>query len=244
MSKPKIGISGSVLVDQGGSFAGYHRAYVNDDYVQAVVRANGIPYMLPVHTSFAMIEEQIQMLDGLILSGGHDIDPIFYGEEPHHLLQEIFHDRDQFDLKLLEIAKKYHIPVLGICRGFQLINVFHQGTLYQDATLKEGSYIKHNQVSNPNQVIHTIDVEKGTQLHQILGDRYRVNSFHHLVIHHVGEGLQISARAKDGVVEGLESNDGNIIAVQFHPEMLAKEDNRMQALFDHLIEKAKGEKHE
>ena len=145
MSKmPIIGISSSIIVDNSGSFAGYMRAYVNKDYVDAVIRAGGVPLIIPFSVDKEVIISQAQLIDGLILSGGHDINPYNYGQEPSQKIGEIFPERDIYEMILLEESKKRDIPILGICRGFQLINVAAGGTLYQDLSLIPGNILKHN----------------------------------------------------------------------------------------------------
>lgn len=121
--KPIIGISSSVIVDDSGNFAGYKRAYVNKDYVDAVVRAGGVPLIIPFTTDKEVIISQVQVIDALILSGGHDVSPYNYGQEPNPKLGETFPERDTYDMLLLEESKKRNLPILGICRGSQIINV-------------------------------------------------------------------------------------------------------------------------
>lgn len=239
MYKPVIGISGSIIVDQGGMFPGYKRCYVNEDYVSAVMKAGGIPIIIPMSRDLATLRKQVELLDGLIMTGGHDVSPCFYKEEPQQKLGEILPERDLFDFKLLELAQEKQIPVLGICRGLQIINVYLGGSLYQDLSYAPNECLKHWQAHNPTQKTHTIEVLAGTYLEKLVtSDELLVNSFHHQIIKEVAKGLQVSARAKDGVVEAVESKDHLLVAVQWHPEMLHAVDETMQILFDDLIFKA------
>ena len=132
--KPIIGISGSILIAEGGVFTGYQRAYVNHAYVESVIKAGGIPFIIPFNTDKEVTKEQIKYVDGLILSGGHDIFPQLFGEEPKQHIGETFLDRDNFDILLLKTAVDQKKPVLGICRGHQVINVAFGGTMYQEGT--------------------------------------------------------------------------------------------------------------
>ena len=228
--KPIIGISSSIIVDDLGSFAGYKRAYVNKDYVDAVVRAGGVPLIIPFTTNKEVIISQAQLIDGLILSGGHDINPYNYGQEPSQKIGEIFPERDIYEMILLE----------EICRGFQLINVAAGGTLYQDLSLIPGNILKHNQVSNPTLKTHKIEIKKNSFISSIFGKETMVNSFHHQAIDKVANDFIVVARASDGVVEAIEHKTYKfLVAVQWHPEMLAVNCEKARVLFSKFVEEAK-----
>lgn len=221
MKKPVIGISGSEMRDSSGSFAGYRRSYVNQDYVDAVIKNGGVPYIIPFNEDEEVIKAQMSHVQGLILSGGHDVDPHLYREEPLPKLGQTWPARDKFDLLLLKLAEEAGMPILGICRGFQLINVAHGGSLYQDISYRTGTTLKHDQVSTPSLPTHGMHAESGSHLAKVLGETdFLVNSFHHLLAKDIAPDLIASAKASDGVVEGLENAAGNLLAVQWHPEML------------------------
>lgn len=240
MKKPIIGISGSLIIDNGGMFPGYKRAYVNDDYVQAVIKAGGIPFIIPFSEDKLVVEMSAQHIDGLILSGGHDVSPLNYNEEPDGKLGEVFPERDEFDFQLLAAAKKREIPVFGVCRGFQIINVAHGGTLYQDLSCREEKCIKHSQGHSPSLGTHSVKIEEDSRLASILGIDLRINSFHHQIIKEVAPSFKAVAHAADGVVEAIESNDGEpIFGTQWHPEMMAGTNSSMLDLFKYFIELAK-----
>jgi len=235
-----IGISSSIIVDNSGSFAGYKRAYVNKDYVDAVIRAGGVPLIIPFSTDKEVIISQAQLIDGLILSGGHDISPYNYGQEPSQKIGETFPERDTYEMILLEESKKRNIPILGICRGFQLINVAAGGTLYQDLSLIPGNILKHNQVSNPTLKTHKVEIKENSFISSIFGKETMVNSFHHQVINKVANDFIVVAKARDGVVEAIEHKTYKfLVAVQWHPEMLAVECEKARELFTRFIEEAK-----
>lgn len=237
---PVIGISGSLIIDEGGMFPGYERAYVNNDYIQSVAMSKAIPYILPIINDDELIREQVSNIDGLILSGGHDINPLLWSEEPHQKLGSILPKRDSYDTKLLKIAIEMKKPILGICRGEHLINVAEGGSLYQDLSLMEGTYIKHNQQHLSNIPTHTVDIKEGTKLFEILGEKtLLVNSFHHLGVKKVAPGYIVSATAKDGVVEAIEKEGEDfVIGLQWHPEMMTKENPMMQKIFKALVKEA------
>lgn len=237
-----IGISGSIIKDQSGLFAGYKRAYVNDDYIQSVINAGGTPVIIPVTTNLGVLEEIVSKLDGLILSGGHDVNPKLYGENPLRKLGEIFPERDSFDFALIELAKKRAIPILGICRGTQILNVFHGGSLYQDLEYRATDLpIGHSQKSGPTIQTHSIKVDKDSKLYSIIKEEeVYVNSFHHQVLKNIGKGLKVVAKAEDGVPEVIELTEYPwLIGVQFHPEMLHGVDNKMQDIFNAFVEATK-----
>ena len=238
--RPIIGISSSVIVDNSGSFAGYKRAYVNKDYVDAVIRAGGVPLIIPFSTDKEVIISQAQLIDGLILSGGHDINPYNYGQEPSQKIGETFPERDTYEIILLEESKKRNIPILGICRGFQLINVAAGGTLYQDLSLIPGNILKHNQVSNPTLKTHKVEIKENSFISSIFGKETMVNSFHHQVIDKVANDFIVVAKASDGVVEAIEHKTYKfLVAVQWHPEMLAVNCEKARELFSKFVEEAK-----
>ena len=243
MKKPVIGISGSLIIDSSGSFAGYKRSYVNNDYILSVIKNGGIPFIIPFNENEEVIKEQIEMVDGLLLSGGQDVAPKNYGEEPTPKLGDIFPERDDFEYALLKAALEAKKPILGICRGLQIINTYFNGSLYQDLSYIGTEVLKHNQVNSPSMVTHSVTLDKYSKLFDIFGEeKIRVNSFHHQAVKKVGDGLAISAKAPDGVVEAIEKTDYPfLVAVQWHPEMLHLTVEMMNKLFERFIKEASNE---
>lgn len=241
MNKPIIGISTSVLVDEGGGFPGYERIYVNKDYVSSVISAGAVPLMIPMDATEENLRQTLELVDGMIFSGGHDIAPIRYGEEPHQKLQEICPERDEFDFLLYCLAKEHSLPILGICRGFQLMNVSEGGKLYQDLSLKNTESLKHSQGHGPSVPTHTVKVEPGSKFYKILGkEEIRVNSFHHQAVKSTSENVAISGKALDNVVEAIELKNYPFgLGVQFHPEMLQAKEEDMKKIFAALVSAAK-----
>ncbi|MCP0885777.1 gamma-glutamyl-gamma-aminobutyrate hydrolase family protein [Ligilactobacillus sp. WILCCON 0076] len=241
-NKIRVGISCGFLTDSGGMFPGYKRDYVNEDYITSIIQNGGLPILLPILDDEDDIKQQIDGIDALLLSGGHDIDPVNYNEEPTNKLGDTSLRRDSFDLALIKYARRRQIPILGICRGCQVINVFKGGTIYQDFEYRPKQSIRHWQDHNPAQPSHNITFEKNGLLNKITGmNTWRVNSFHHQAINKLGKDLKIIAQANDGVVEAIvDTQYSCMIGVQFHPEMLSSVDENMNKLFRYFIQQAEG----
>ncbi|CAH1853365.1 gamma-glutamyl-gamma-aminobutyrate hydrolase family protein [Convivina intestini] len=242
MDKPIIGISGSVIIDHDKAFYGSNRSYVNENYVEAVIKNGGVPFIMPVSDNDDVIEAQLAHVQGLILSGGHDVDPTLYNEKPQPALGDIWPKRDHFDELLLKLAEKRGIPVLGICRGAQLINVAHGGSCFQDQSYRDQETQEHVQDIVASQPTHGMRVDKDSKLAAILGKTtFDVNSFHHQILKEIGTGLKPCAYANDDICEGFENASGTVIGVQWHPEMMCSNPDTafMNNLFRYVIEQAK-----
>jgi putative glutamine amidotransferase len=193
------------------------------DYVAGVVGAGGAPVVLPPIAEAA--EEMVRGIDGLLLSGGSDLDPGYYGEEPLPELDVIIPERDAFEMACLGHALERGVPVFGICRGLQVLNVALGGTLYQDlpSQLEEGS-IAHRQHMPKWQWTHEVEVDTGSEVAKIMETtELRVNSYHHQAIKDLAEPLVAVARATDGVIEAVESGDLSerwLVGVQWHAEAM------------------------
>lgn len=237
MTKPRIGISGNHIIDDHGAFAGYHRSYVNDDYVQSVIRAGGIPFIIPFNDDKEITDSQLDAVDGLILSGGHDVCPLFFGEEPLQGIGDVWPERDQFDFTLLDAAAKRGLPIMAICRGHQIVNVHRKGTLYQDLKYDANCTIKHSQNQRPELPTHTVEIEPDSDLAKVLGvTSWVTNSHHHQTIKDVGQNLRVVGRAKDGTVEAMEATDYPYLKTyQFHPEMMSATNENAHKLFEDFI---------
>ena len=173
-------------------------------------------------------------VDGLLLPGGWDVDPSFYGEKRDDKVQEVDPELDQTELSLFQQAREREIPVLGICRGQQVINVAMGGTLMQHL---EGHEVR---ALGRSHLAHVIEVDPSSELGRAAGDhKLRVNSLHHQAIKRLGEGLQQSARGEDGTVEGVETDDGLIVAVQCHPEELTVDMPWARVLFERFVARAR-----
>jgi putative glutamine amidotransferase len=190
------------------------------DYPASIAAAGGLPVEL---TRDADVEGIIERLDGLVLSGGADVDPALYGQEPDENLQSLEQDRDEWEMALFQAARDRDMPILAICRGFQLVNVALGGTLVQHVELDEGSGHPQWEVDG-HTATHQVNVAPNTIAGSLFPPQWPVNSLHHQTLEHLGRGLTISATAPDGVVEAFETSDGDLLAVQWHPELLAAPD--------------------
>ncbi len=240
-SSPVIGILANVLIVEGGAFPGLQRASVSQDYVNAVELAGGIPVMIPVIGSEETIRKQVELVDGVLATGGYDPDPLLWGEQPNRRIEFIFPEVDQHQLAAIRIANGLGKPLFGICRGLQMINIAFGGTLYQDLSLIPNSYIQHFQKGMKYAFGHQVALVKATALAGIFGETgIMANSFHHLAVKDVAPGFTVNAYAPDGVIEGLERRDGgSVIAVQWHPEMMYSRHPEMLKLFQAFIETTK-----
>jgi putative glutamine amidotransferase len=180
------------------------------DYSRAIIEAGGLPVNLPLDVDPALAA---QRLDGILLSGGADIDPAHFDAEPHPFVTLLEPERDEFEFALLGQALEHELPVLGICRGLQLINVHLGGTLHQHIP----GHSRYDVGSAG--IAHSVEIDDGTILGSLYGSTADVNSLHHQTVDQLGDGLEVTARAGDGTVEGMESGD-TLVAVQWHPEMM------------------------
>ena len=210
---------------------------INNNYINAIKRAGGIPLCLP-YVDEETVEAVLDGLDGVLLIGGYDVNPLLYGQEPHRQLGIVIDERDQSEMLMAKKAFERNMPLLGICRGEQVMNVAFGGTLYQDIDTQVEHVLKHTQASMRHELTHTVELFP-SKLQQIIGqDSILTNSFHHQAVDRVAPGFLMNARAKDGVVEGIEHPEHPYcIGVQWHPEGL-QNDGPSDQLFKSLIEAA------
>lgn len=216
---------------------GTDRFLLGRDYVQAVQAGGGIPLLLPPNREYDT-NTLLNSLDGLVLSGGGDIDPVLFGEEPWPENGSIDPWRDSFELALAAGAMAIKMPLLGICRGMQIINVAGGGTVCQDIGRVIGRPYKHFQEAPRWHPTHNLFIKNNSTLFDILGTvNLRVNSFHHQMVGEPAPGFKISARAGDGVIEAIETAEEDFFCtgVQFHPENMYREHPVFRTLFTALV---------
>ena len=238
MRRPVIGISGNLIpIENDGVFTGNLRQYIHTDYTSSVERAGGTPLLLPVSDDPEVIRAHAQLCDGIILSGGADVDPILYGEEGIQGQGYSMREIDVYDMELFRAALKQKKPVLGICKGLQALNVALGGTLYQDIGKESSSTLCHLQSAPRQYPSHNVSIREGSMLSSIIGSTMMVNSFHHQAVKDLAAGLSVAATSSDGLVEAVEMEGHPVLAVQWHPEMMAAAgDEGMLKIFKHFID--------
>lgn len=226
MSQPIIGIT--CFVDWKEE-----RQRQNETYIQAVLKAGGVPVLLPAVSSVDVILEHAQLIDGLIVSGGPDMDPKYFGEEPIPELGAVNPVMDAYEDILVRQILKLDKPLLGICRGEQVLNAVTGGTLHQDLGRALENVLQHNQAKPRWFTQHSAHIVPGTKLAEIFQtEELSVNSFHHQAVAQVGPGFVVSAHAADGVIEAIESQIHRfVIGVQWHPEGMWNQTDNYDALF-------------
>jgi putative glutamine amidotransferase len=228
---PVIGITTYVTPAKWGSWD-MDASLIPHDYVRAVEEAGGRPLLVP--PSENGLEETLDALDGIIFSGGSDLDPEHYGAEAHPETSGIHEERDRAELELMKAALARDMPVLGICRGIQVLNVARGGDLHQHLPEIVG-HEGHKHDPGGEFIDHDVAIEPDTTLAKILGHRHGVKSHHHQGLDSVGEGLRVSAHAEDGSIEGVEDPQRRFaLGVLWHPE--AGDDLK---LFQALVEQAR-----
>jgi len=210
------------------------------NYSSVVEEAGGIPLIIPSLEGEENIRALVKYFDGLLLSGGSDPDPLIFGEEPLPEQGEIEPQRDRLEIILVKEALNQDLPLLGICRGMQVLNLAAGGTIYQDIRSQRKKSLKHMQDAPRWYPTHNVSIVPGSKLALILNREIcRVNSFHHQAVNRVAPGFRASAFAADGVVEAVESMEETpAIGVQWHPETMLTRDERMSELFTYFISTA------
>ncbi len=240
--RPLIGLSCSRLI--GGAWgeydAGYPMDYTLDDYSRAVLHCGGAPVLIPVAQERESLEVILDRLDGVVLTGGPDVHPGFYGEEPLPGLGNVDEDLDRMELELAGAVMERDMPLFAVCRGIQVLNVALGGTLIQDISSQVEGAINHVQLAPKTVTTHEVRVERGSMLSGILGSgAIRVNGKHHQAIKEVAPGLRIAARARDQVIEAVEWPERRfVLGVQWHPEGTWRKDTPSKKLFQALVRAA------
>ena len=203
-------------------------------YFDGLKAAGAIPLMLPLHMNEKELKQIGRFMDGWLFTGGHDVSPQLYGQELSERCGSLSHDRDQLEKAVFEMAMAEDQPVLGICRGLQMINVLMGGTLYQDLNSEKPSTVEHHMVPPYDREQHKVLLVKDTPLHCLLGkSEIGVNSYHHQAIHRLADGLNEMAVSEDGLIEAVYSPRQRFLwAVQWHPEFSYQTDENSMRIFN------------
>lgn len=213
---------------------------LNNAYVEAIEMAGGIPVLIPF-VEEGLAKEYVERCDGILFSGGEDVSPMFYDEDPRKELGVIDTRRDFWEKALLQEAVEKNKPILGICRGCQVINVFLGGSLYQDIDSQVKDVLGHH----PKGVLgdekyHRVNIEKSSELYKMFNrDIIEINSFHHQSVKDLGENLKVIATSNDGIIEAFQSEDMNkhyILGIQWHPEAMVKRYDEFLKIFGYFVE--------
>lgn len=236
--KPRIGITTSTEIRPKKSYAATSR-----NYVDSVLKAGGLPVLIPLFDEIEMAKEYLDTLDGLIITGGNeDVSPLTYGENPIKQIHELSESRDFYEFELMKEAYKRNLPTLGICRGMQVINVVLGGSLYQDIFSQIEGVAGHQPKNIPvYNLYHEVSIEEDSILSRVFdNETIKVNSFHHQAVKKVGAELKVTAKSKDGIVEAIEGkNKKFLVGVQWHPEDLTSKHKEFVDLFRSLIDASK-----
>ena len=215
---------------------------IGDDYVHALIKQGGLPLAIP-HCKPDFAKEFISGLDGLLIPGGGDIVSLLFGEETLQGVGGMSRDLDLFEFEMVKEAVAQKKPVYGICRGIQLINVALGGTIFQDIPSQLNTKLLHSQGggnSDKDVTVHKVAAVKDSWTHKIFGsESFEVNSFHHQSVKDLGKGLKVTGTASDGVIEAIESDDGLVYGVQWHPERLYAALPMFEGFFKTLVDKAR-----
>lgn len=251
MKKPLIGLTGNFLKDdkffsdQGIGARGQAWTAISNDFAQAIIEAGGVPLMIPINADKDYLKDVADTIDGLILTGGADLDPLLGGQRPIARLGRISPERDQYEMDLLDyFYKETKKPIFGICRGMQFLTLYFGGKLILDIPSAAKGYDDHSLNSNYSWAYsHEVSLKEDSIFYKILEKkRLFVNSFHHQAAAEVPSGFKLSGQADDGIIEAIEYEnlkDRFIIASQWHPEMLAIKDKDQQKLFDYFVGQCK-----
>ena len=230
--KPVIGVTPLYDVEKSS-------IWMLPGYMDGILQAGGVPVILPLSAEDADIERLFRVIDGLLLTGGQDVDPSLYGEERNEKCGEVYPPRDTLEKKLFQKAMSLDMPVFGICRGLQVINILMGGTLYQDLPTQFTSpnAENHRQTASRDTLTHKVTLVQSSPLYALLeAEKLPVNSFHHQGVRQLAPGLLPAAIAEDGLVEALYAPHKSFVqAVQWHPECCFETDEPSRKIFRAFI---------
>lgn len=234
MTRPIIGISANFIEDK-------QQIMIRETYTNAVIEAGGLPFILPTVSNDEVICEMLSAMDGLLLSGGGDVDPAYYHEARKPECGEASPRRDDFEFRIARKALELRMPIFGICRGIQVLNVVYGGKLIQDLPSTFSIPLeRHRQPEPYNAYWHEVFLTEGGLLSRVTGlEKTMANSMHHQAIDVLGSALVIEGESPDGIIEAVsDSKNPAVFGVQFHPEYLTENSEFAKALFSYFVKMA------
>lgn len=233
MQKPLIGVLPQYSIND-------HWIISSPGYTKAVQAAGGVPIILPLFSTVNDLLILLDRLNGILLTGGPDINPLLFGEETHPECRVIIPERDVLELSLLPVVMERGIPILGICRGIQTMAVACGGTLIQDIRSQSPSAIGHYQNAANEVMTHHVNIQKDSLLYDIVKKtRVKVNSFHHQAVKNLGDSMVVTGLADDGIIEAVEIQHYSFfLGLQWHPEMLYLQDKNSFLIFQAFLSAA------
>jgi len=232
MTSPIIAVAAHTDVNQFQS----RTSAVPMAYTDSIERAGGIPFILPFTMKLEALHQVLAHADGVLLPGGFDLDPEFFHQEPEPTIGKVERTLDLFQMKVIELAMEQQMPILGICRGAQVINVVMGGTLYQDIpTHFPKSELKHMQKTLSFDTDHGVSFSPGSRLYNCFGPDIEINSRHHQSIKDIGKDLTVTAISPDGVIEAAQHNSLPVDLIQWHPELMMQKNDDMLPLFQSFV---------
>lgn len=236
--RPRIAVTGTAMETKYGT-----GTYIDKAYIDGVIHGGGIPVLLPLTDTKDIDDTWISQYDGLLLSGGEDVDSLSYQQNPHPKQGRISPDRDLLEFAIISYALNQKMPLLGICRGIQVLNVACGGTLYQDIYSQVPGVMKHSQNAPRSYGTHIIKINPSSRLFTIYNHQKQipVNSYHHQAIDRLADGLKVTATTDDGIIEAVEGTGNHfILGVQWHPEGMWKDYPEQLQLFKAFVDACKG----
>ena len=210
----------------------------NETYIHALERAHAVPILIPLVRDTTVLRAAFDRIDGLLLAGGADVDPKYYGEEPHQNLGKVNAEQDRVELQLIEWAREINMPVFAICRGLQILNVAYGGTLYQDIPSQYTTNVNHSESFHRDErdlMVHQLQLAGDSKIAQFIGEEdFPINTLHHQAIKDLAPSLRATGWSDDGLIEAIEDPSKPwVVGVQCHPEELVRQrDHRWLDVFE------------